>query len=144
MKTNHLITFAISCFMLSSFSHAQNLQFNSAVFYEYGGGQAISNAYTNIVTTGVIVVGVNQVLKVTSAGGSVGLPDSFFPGAYVTINEKTINNLGGPVEIYLPSGTYNVGITDSPTIASTSGGIISYWTGEVKGYISGILYDIVP
>ncbi len=145
MKTIQLITLAICCFMLSSFSHAQNLQFNSAVFYEYGGGQATGDLYHNIVTTGSLTVGANQVLKITSVGGSVGLPGAFVPLCAVTINEKAINSIngGGPIEVYLPSGTYEVGFTDtnSPILGSST---VSGWTGEVKGYISGILYDIVP
>jgi hypothetical protein len=147
MKTIQLITLAISCFLLSSLSHAQNLQFNSAVFYEYEGGQATGDQYHNIVITDVLTVGANQVLKITSIGGSVGLPDNFSPYVEITINEKAINYTwsGGraPIELYLPSGTYNIGVTDSQAPYTTGTGV-GYFSGEVKGFISGILYDIVP
>jgi hypothetical protein len=147
MKTIQLITLAICCLLLSSFSQAQNLQFNSAVFYEYEGGQATGDQFHNIVINDVLTVGANQVLKITSIGGSVGLPDSFSPYVEVTINEKAINYMGSggraPIELYLPSGTYNIGVTDSPAPYTTSAGL-GFFSGEVKGYISGILYDIVP
>jgi len=149
MKPIQLLTLVFFSVVISSYSYAQNLQFNSAVFYEYGGGQATGDQYHNIVITDVLTVGANQVLKITSIGGSVGLPDSFSPYVEVTINEKAINYFysGGraPIEVYLPAGTYNIGVTDSPQAYLGSGGAsLIYFSGEVKGFISGILYDIVP
>jgi hypothetical protein len=103
------------------------------VFYEYGGGMADGDNYIDVITTGNLTVGANQVLKVTSAGGTIGGPNNLWPVAYVLINDKcvSVNNAGN--ENYLPTGTYTVGFTD----------FINY-SGEVKGYISGVLYDIVP
>ena len=142
MRTIQILTLTTCCLLISFYSYSQNLQFNSAVFNEYGGGQATGDLYHNIVTTGVLTVGANQVLKITSAGGSVGLPDAFYPLIAVTINDKTIcSELGGPIELYLPAGSYQVGFTDTNTPVLTTG---SGWGGEVKGYISGVLYDIVP
>jgi hypothetical protein len=96
MKTFQLLTLVFFSLVISSYSCAQNLQFNSAVFYEYGGGQATGDQYHNIVITDVLTVGANQVLKITSIGGSVGLPDNFSPYVEVTINEKAITySVGG-------------------------------------------------
>lgn len=110
---------------------AQNLQFNSAVFYEYEGGQANGNSTSDIVLTAPLIVEGNQVLKITYAYSTVGGPANILFGQYVTINGKV--SLPAVGEIYLPSGTYEVGFSD-----------ISGLTSEVKGVVSGILYDIVP
>jgi hypothetical protein len=121
------------------------------VFYEYGGGMADGNSIANVVTTGSIVVSASQVLKVTQVGGSIGA-SSFTPmcynltGAMVLINDKVVGHLtptGILSELYLPSGTYSIGFTDA--LSGTAAGVtFPACTGEVKGYISGILYDIVP
>jgi len=136
MKTIKLITLAISCFMLSSFSHAQNLQFNSAVFYEYGGIPTFGGTSANIIMTGTLIIQSNQVLKVTSSGSSISNNTNnsiVFAGGYCLINRRVVNAGVVGNEVFLPSGTYEVGFTD-----------INGSEGEVKGYISGILYDIVP
>ena len=131
MKTIQLLTlvfFSIIC----SYSYAQNLQFNSAIYNEYGGGLSNGNSVFDIVTSGTLTVGLNQVLKVTSIGGNI-TGSTGIQATYATINEKVVsfNNLGN--ELYLPTGIYIIGFTDFPSYA-----------GEVKGYISDVLYDIVP
>jgi hypothetical protein len=132
MRTIQILTLTACCLLISFYSYSQNLQFNSAVYNEYGGGFGNSDPYTDIVTTGTLVVGANQVLKITNAGGTIGGPNNFYPSIYVLINGKVIyNNTGN--ETYLPAGTYSVGFSDFSTL-----------TGEVKGFISGVLYDIVP
>jgi len=136
MKTIHLIALAISCFMLSSFSHAQNLQFNSAVFYEYGGVPTSGGNSANIITTGTLIIQSNQVLKVTSSGSSISNNTNssiVYAGGYCLINRRVVNAGVVGTEIFLPAGTYEVAFTD-----------IYGSDGEVKGYISGVLYDIVP
>jgi hypothetical protein len=146
MKTIQTLTLTACCLLISFYSYSQNLQFNSAVFYEYGGGMADGTSVANVVTTGTFTVGANQVLKVTQVGGSVGSPDfnqSCISGGYILINDVVVGFIhnaytNGVTELYFPTGVYNVGYTDIPNILSPS------CTGEVKGYISGILYDIVP
>lgn len=89
---------------------------------------ANGNSYFDIITTGTLTVGANQVIKITAFGGSVGGPNNYSPVVFPSINGRTLS-----VETYLPSGTYTIGFSDT-------GG----YTGEVKGYNSGVLYDIVP
>ena len=115
-----LVFFSIVC----SYTYAQNLQFNSAVFYEYGGGISDGDEIAEIVTLGTLIVASNKVLKITNIAGYI----TNFTLTAAFINEKA---LGGG-DIYLPSGTYSIGFGDS------------YYPGEIKGYISGVLYDIVP
>jgi hypothetical protein len=146
MRTIQILTLCLFSLVISSYSYAQNLQFNSAVFYEYGGGMADGTSIANVVTTGTFTVGANQVLKVTQVGGSVGSPDfnqSCGSGGYILINDMVVGFIhnaytNGVTELYFPTGVYNVGYTDIPNILTPS------CTGEVKGYISGVLYDIVP
>jgi hypothetical protein len=144
MKTIQLLTLTFFS-LIFSYSCAQNLQFNSAVFYEYGGGMANSSSGADVVTTGTITVASNQVLKITQVGGSIGAPDFGtncfnLTGGIVLINDKCVgfmNTNGTIAELYLPTGTYSVGFTDGFNVTAQC-------TGEVKGYISGVLYDIVP
>jgi hypothetical protein len=129
MRTIQILTLTACCLLISFYSYSQNLQFNSAVFNEYGGGFGNSDPYFDVVTIGTLTVGANQVLKITNAGGAIGGPNNFLPVLYVLINGKVITGN----ETYLPAGTYSVGFSDYSTM-----------TGEVKGFISGVLYDIVP
>jgi len=133
MKLIQLLTLAFFS-LIFSYSYAQNLQFNAAVFYEYGGGIANGDGSFDVVTTGTLSVGANQVLKITSAGGTIGGPSNLYPVSYVLINGRviSINNVGN--ETFLPTGSYTVGFTD----------VFLSYTGEVKGFISGVLYDVVP
>ncbi len=133
MKPIQLLTLVFFSLVISSYSYAQNLQFNSAVFYEYGGGMANGDFYIDVITTDVLVVGANQVLKITSVGSSIGGPINVGFGSFCLINNRVINVSSTSNEVYLPTGTYDIGFTDW-----------SQYTGEVKGYISGVLYDIVP
>jgi len=135
MKTIQTLTLTACCLLISFFSYSQNLQFNSAVFYEYGGGNTIGNSNYDIVTTGTLTVNSSQVLKITSMGGSIqnGPALITWPLIYGFINQRGIGNANTITEVYLPTGTYNVGFADYPGLF-----------GEVKGYISGVLYDIVP
>lgn len=149
MKTIQLLTLAFFS-LIFSYSYAQNLQFNSAVFYEYGGGMATGTSIANVVTTGTLTVAANQVLKITQVGGSIGAPNfgvNCFnvTGGLVLINDKIVGFMftnGTISELYLPTGTYTVGFTDSMNTAITT--TFPACVGEVKGYISGVLYDIVP
>ena len=135
MKPIQLLTLCLFSLVISSSSYAQNLQFNSAVFYEYGGGNTIGNSNIDIVTTGTLTVNSSQVLKITSMGGSIQNGPTLITSALIFgfINQRGIGNANEVTEVYLPSGTYNVGFADYPGVF-----------GEVKGYISGVLYDIVP
>ena len=141
---NLQITFFLFCgiiFLKTESTFAQNLQFNQAIFNTYGPGNADGNAATPMFT-GTLVVGSNQVLKVTSGGcSSVNAITS--PGApgipYMGI--LAINDIHyqlaalNQMEIWLPSGTYSIkGYESSSNISS----------GLFKGVISGVLYDIVP
>lgn len=124
MKPIEFLALAFFSIVACSYSYAQNLQFNSAVFYEYGGGMT-DGGNANVITTGSLVVASNQVLKITSAKGTVG---SIGGSSYFLINNRWVDG-----ELYLPAGTYQISITD-----------FYGSSGEVKGYISGVLYDIVP
>lgn len=109
---------------------AQNLQFNQAVFYTYGPGNADGNSTTPSFT-GQLVVNPNQVLKITyvycsSQNASNGA------SSYITYGYITINDVLSEGESWLPSGTYTIKTYDTSL------------TGSFKGAISGILYDIVP
>ena len=144
MKKIQLLTIAFFC-IICSYTFGQNLQFNSAVFYEYAGGIADGSSIANVVTTGTFTVGANQVLKVTQVGGSIGAPDFEIvcvTGGKVLINDMVVgyiqNGYTTVTELYFPEGTYNLGFTDNSNNFSPA------CTGEVKGYISGVLYDIVP
>ena len=134
MRTIQILILTACCLLISFYSYSQNLQFNSAVFYEYGGGFGNSDPYFDVVTTGTLSVGANQVLKITSAGGAIGGPVNLVQVLYVLINGRIIPmNYTGGNDTYLPTGTYSVGFTD-----------YAAYPGEVKGFISGVLYDIVP
>jgi hypothetical protein len=149
MRTIQTLTLTACCLLISFYSYSQNLQFNSAVFYEYSGGMANGDAVADLITTGTFTVGANQVLKVTQVGGSIGAPDFGLNcfnvnGGVVLINDKCVGFMttnGSMAELYLPAGSYTVGFTDSNVYNSSTFGTC---TGEVKGYISGVLYDIVP
>ena len=119
---------------------AQNLQFNQAIFNTYGPGNPDANQSTPMFT-GSLVVGANQVLKITSAtcasinaslSGSGSIP---FVGI-LTINDFHYQLAGlYQTEIWLPTGTYSIkGFESSPSVTG----------GSFKGLISGVLYDIVP
>jgi hypothetical protein len=137
MRTIQILTLTACCLLISFYSYSQNLQFNSAVFYEYSGGMADGDASYDIITSGVLNVGDNKVLKITSVGGTIGGTTDFRPGVIVLLNEKTIANSSSDIEIYLPTGTYNIGFADYPSVSNPP-------FGEVKGFISGVLYDVVP
>ena len=117
---------------------AQNLQFNQAVFNMYGPGNADGNNATPMFT-GSLVVGANQVLKITYlncssdnaiVNGILSQPQI----GWLTINSiSTLTN--GATELWLPTGTYTIAGREQSS---------AFNGGEYKGLISGILYDIVP
>ena len=117
---------------------AQNLQFNQAVFNMYGPGNADGNNATPMFT-GSLIVGANQVLKITYincssdnaiVNGILGQPQN----GWLTINSiATIVN--DDTELWLPTGTYTIAGREMSSV---------YNGGEYKGLISGVLYDIVP
>ena len=123
--------------ILSTNLSAQNLQFNQAIFNTYGPGNADGNQITPMFT-GSLVVGANQVLKITSSTCSSlnaimgGTNIGPYIG-YLLIND-IYQLLGNQSELWLPAGIYSInGIEYGVGV-----------TGIFKGVISGILYDIVP
>ena len=136
-----VISLLFSVFFFSSLQlQAQNLQFNSAVFNEYGPFPGDGNQNTPF-HTAQIVVGPNQVFKLnqmTATGIDVyqqSTPSSIthvYPILSVYINDMMIYNTAEG-RIMLPTGTYTLTFYDQ----------FSY-LGNYKGFLSGILYDIVP
>jgi hypothetical protein len=141
---NLQFTFFLFCGIISlkyQGAFAQNLQFNQAIFNTYGPGNADGNQSTPMFS-GTLVVGSNQVLKVTSGGSSsvnAILSGSTTPIPLMTI--LAINDFHyqlGPLnqmEVWLPTGTYTIKGYEHLS------GIIG---GSFIGMISGVLYDIVP
>ncbi len=133
------ISIVFSVFIFCSFQvKAQNLQFNSAIFNEYGPFPGDGDPVTPFHTV-QIVVGPNQVLKLnivrvtginlyTSNNPSLIL-SGVSSGSVVAIND----NFTYGENMYIPTGTYTFKFFESPTFLGT-------W----KGLINGILYDIVP
>ncbi len=125
-----LITTVICLFAATNQLKAQNLQFNSAVFNEYGPVSTTAATVPSDVYTGTLVVGANQVLKIT--GASVSRITGPNGAGYIRINGNVLSY--SPVEWYLPSGSYEITFTN----VSLSIG------GDVSALITGVLYDIVP
>ncbi len=140
---NLKFTFLLFCgiiFLKTESAFAQNLQFNQAIFNTYGPGNADANAATPLFT-GTLVVGQDQVLKITSGACSsinaivsAGAPGIPFMGT-LSINDfhyqlTALNQM----ELWLPTGTYTVKGYENSNVSG----------GAFKGMISGILYDIVP
>jgi hypothetical protein len=123
--------------ILSTNLSAQNLQFNQAIFNTYGPGNADGNQSTPMFT-GSLVVGANQVLKITSSTCSSlnaimgGTNIGPYIG-YLLIND-IYQLLGNQSELWLPAGIYSINGIEF------GGGV----NGVFKGALSGILYDIVP
>jgi hypothetical protein len=120
-------------------TYAQNLQFNQAIFNTYGPGNADGNAATPMYT-GTLVVGANQILKVTyvsctsvnSTSSGITLPQY----GTMTINNHVVYGTSFDLELWLPSGSYVItGLEYTPTNQNN---------GAYRGLITGILYDIVP
>jgi hypothetical protein len=139
---NLQFTFLLFCgiiFLKTESAFGQNLQFNQAIFNTYGPGNADGNTATSMFT-GSLVVAANQVLKVTSGGcSSISAITSgqtiIAPGGYLSINDFPNITVNGGMEVWLPTGTYSI-----KGYEPTSG----YTGGSFKGWVSGILYDIVP
>ncbi len=127
-----IIYLGIYLFLFSQISalKAQNLEFNSAVFYTYSGlgDGGFSASQVNV---GTVIVGANQIFKITSAQAHT-LPSSSYVPTHIFISGRMISGISGS-EIFLPSGTYNVQISDYPGSYSS-----------MQGFISGVIYDIVP
>lgn len=126
-------------FLKTESAFAQNLQFNQAIFNTYGPGNADGDQITPMFS-GSLVVGANQVLKITSGGCSSlnavlnGQMTLLFVGT-LSINDIHWQGSFTSSEIWLPTGTYAVKGYES-SAGNTS--------GSFKGMISGVLYDIVP
>ncbi len=124
------ITTVICLFAATNQLKAQNLQFNSAVFYEYGPANGNTNMLYDFIFAGQLIVNEGKTLKITS-----GLCTSLSPIGQggILLNDMNISlwQIGG--EIWLPSGIYEIKLIDQPTNS-----------GTYKGFISGVLYDIVP
>jgi hypothetical protein len=143
MTTKQKAIFIVfSVFIFCSFQvKAQNLQFNSAIFNEYGPFPGDGDPVTPFHTV-QIVVGPNQVLKliVVRATG-INLYQATNPNivtpisptsAFSSINDNWVNWTTDE-NLYLPSGTYTFKFFEVPI-----------YLGTFKGLINGILYDIVP
>jgi hypothetical protein len=138
---NLQFTFFLFCgiiFLKTESVFGQNLQFNQAIFNTYGPGNADGNVGTPMFT-GSLVVGVNQIIKITHANCSSVNP--LVSGTLVqpqngilTIN-GLIMHINGLTELWLPTGTYSIVGHEMSSV---------YNGGAYKGMISGILYDIVP
>jgi hypothetical protein len=139
---NLQFTFFLFCgiiFLKTESAFGQNLQFNQAIFNTYGPGNADGNAATPMFT-GILVVGANQILKVTgvsctsvnSTSSGITIPQT----GYMTINNHNIVSLALNLELWLPSGSYVIkGLESVPT---------NQTSGTYQGLITGILYDVVP
>jgi hypothetical protein len=137
-----VISLLFSIFFFSSLQlQAQNLQFNSAVFNEYGPFPGDGDPVTPF-HTAQIVVGANQVLKLNCVRGT-GInvynstnPTLIFP-VYNLLSSSINDNYCGisstTEELVLPTGTYTFKFFDQAALL-----------GSYKGLINGILYDIVP
>jgi hypothetical protein len=132
-----------SSFIIFSFSLifsdgilAQNLQFNQAIFNTYGPGNA-DGINTTPMFTGTLIVASGQVLKVTSTGcSSVNASNAAFTNlgsGALTIND-IVFNLSTGSDFWLPTGTYTIKGYE----------LNSYTGGSFKGWITGVLYDIIP
>ncbi len=137
-----VISLLFSVFFFCSLQlQAQNLQFNSAVFNEYGPFPGDGNTVTPF-HTAQIVVGANQVLKLNSirttginiyiASNPTTIFNVFPSSTYPSINDNWIN-YGLDEDLFLPTGSYTFKFFESPN-----------YLGTWKGLINGILYDIVP
>jgi hypothetical protein len=137
---NLQFTFFLFCgiiFLKTESSFAQNLQFNQAIFNTYGPGNADGNQLTPMYT-GSLVVGTNQVFKVTSGGCSsinaISSGQTTFGTGFLSINDNHNIAVPGGMEMWLPTGTYSIKGHE----------LNAYTGGSFKGWISGVLYDIVP
>jgi hypothetical protein len=128
-----ILTISAFLFIITTNSNAQNLQFNQAVFYEYGPAPSNGDYYSNPVFTSQLIVAPGKVLKITS-GGAVGTPNVV--ATPILINDKMIalGTLPGS-ENWLPSGTYEIKVCDSPNPGDNQ---------SFVGFLSGVLYDIIP
>ncbi len=127
-----IIYLGIYLFLFSQISalKAQNLEFNTAVFYSYSGvGDGGSSA--SQVSVGTLIVGPNQILKITAAQAHTKPTTSYVPTP-IFVSGKMISGIGGG-EIFLPAGAYSVEISDYPASYSS-----------MQGFISGVIYNIVP
>jgi hypothetical protein len=141
---NLQFTFFLFCgiiFLKTESAFAQNLQFNQAIFNTYGPGNADGNQSTPMFT-GSLVVGSNQVLKITSGNCSSlnyvqtgGSTPGLIMGILVIDDFHYQLGALNQMELWLPTGTYTIkGYEHSSVIIG----------GSFKGMISGVLYDIVP
>lgn len=128
---NALLIFLFLLGSISAFS--QNLQFNQAVFNQFGPATADGQTGAPIYT-GQLVVGANQVLKVTFARCS-SINATISTLTTVTFGFITVNDVevAPQTDIWLPSGTYSVKLFEPGS-----------YQGQFKGIISGVLYDIIP
>lgn len=134
MKKINLTLTLITCLILFNKglkAQGHNLEFEQAIFNKYSAPSDGNTTY-DVSLTQTLIVPVNKILKISSAGCTSNQANgAYFTNCFITIdNVQTSAN-----DISLPAGTYIVKISDSP-----SSGIILQQTG----YISGILYNIVP
>jgi hypothetical protein len=142
MKKTIFYLFLLGCaiFKPNKNIFGQNLQFNQAVFNTYGPGNADGNQSTPMFT-GSLVVGANQVLKITSVNcSSINAILGGSTSPQLTLGILGINDFhymlstSNQMEVWLPTGSYTI---KGFELANASSGVF-------KGMISGILYDIVP
>ena len=135
MKKINLTLTLITCLIICNKglkAQGNNLQFEQAVFNTYSVAGDGNNTI-DVLLTQTLIVPANKILRIESAYAS----GSQANGAVIYALTITLDNVmigGGVISLSLPSGTYTVKITDHPSSSVT----------QVYGYISGILYNIVP
>ena len=132
MKKINLTLTLITCLIICNKglkAQGHNLEFEQAIHYTYsvaGDG----NSTADILLTQTLIVPPNKILKIESANSTGSQANGAFLQNVILSLDNVI--LQGPRS--LPSGTYTVKISDLPVPGIT----------QVNGYISGILYNIVP
>ena len=133
MKKINLTLTLITCFLFCNKglkAQGHNLEFEQAVFNTYT-APSDGNNTNDVLLTQTLIVPANKILKISATGCSTFHAN----GAYVGGCNLSIDNaLTVSNDISLPAGTYTVKISDTVSSAIT----------QNVGYVSGILYNIVP
>ena len=113
------------------------LQFSKVVFLEMEGVYTLSGA-AMVLDSMYYEVPVGQVLKVESASAR-DMSRTDAGNGYIYLNDKVIfnsdptDNSGNPyLPLWLPQGSYKIDLGGNANTGDT-----------LKGYVSGILYDVV-
>ncbi len=138
MKKINLTLTLLTCLIIFNKglkAQGHNLEFEQAVFNTYN-AVGDGNSTSDVILTQTLIVPANKILKIESVscfgfGANGGI--AAYASAFLTINGAIP---GGSAT--LPAGTYTIKIIDSATNPSLPA------TASVVGYISGVLYNIVP